>query len=259
MMPKDSVYGGWASSGEIDIMEHKGGNTRDHSSALHYGGSWPKNTHQGSGSRFHAQDLSRDYHIYSATWTPDAIQFFVDGNNFYTMTLKRSFNNAGANSFPYSKDGQPFDQQFYLILNLAIGGGFFGGNSQALTQAQARAWRDPTLYVDYVRVYQQTSGGVTPNPVPAPAPTSRTPTPTPAPTQSGNNNAGGCAAGACGGAPCCHDQNAGQQCYNTNAHACVADVFSQRSALCPKNHSACKGACFSPNQYKCTNGRLSPK
>ncbi|PRP88258.1 LPXTG-motif cell wall anchor domain-containing protein [Planoprotostelium fungivorum] len=261
MMPRDSVYGSWAASGEIDIMEHRGGNVRDHSSALHFGGGWPRNTHEGSGSRYSADDLSRGYHIYSATWTPDSIQFFIDNNNFYTMPLRRSFNNAAAGAFPYTQNGQPFDQQFFLILNLAVGGGFFGGEANAINPDMARNWREPSLYVDYVRVYQLGGTPVVPNPPPAPTP-NPTPTPStgnPSTTGNGNNNGnnnGGCAAGACGGNSCCNDQNNGQQCFNPSQHTCASDSFSGKFALCPAGFKACKGACFSPNSHHCVNGNL---
>jgi len=265
MMPRDSVYGMWAASGEIDIFEARGGQPTKYESTLHFGGGWPKNIYQGSGPR-NFVDLTKDFHTYGAVWTPESIQFFFDGNNFFTMSLQRSFANAGAGSNPYTKNGQPFDQPFYFIINLAIGGGFFGGESQALTDAQARDWASPKFEIDYVRAYQL-SNDVVNNPVPAPAPvpkptTKATPTPAPTANNNGNNGAtnnGGCAAGACGGAPCCQDQSNGQQCYNVNAHACVKDMFSQRNALCPKGFSACRGACFSTSQYACNNGRLSPK
>jgi len=173
MMPERSVYGSWALSGEIDIMENHGGQNREHSSTLHHGGQWPKNTNTGSGSRQASVDLTQDFHVYSAIWTPESIQFALDGDVYFTVSLQRSFNNAAAGSFPYANNGAPFDQNFHFIINLAIGGGFFGGNSQALTQDQARAWRSPEFLIDYARVYQLKDGVVappTPSPNPAPAP-----------------------------------------------------------------------------------------
>lgn len=185
MMPRYSVYGGWAASGEIDIMENRGGNNFETQSTLHFGGSWPKNKWEGSGARNMAFDLTKDFHTYTAIWTPDQIEFQVDGQRFHVMSLQRSFNNPGAGSNPYNKNGQPFDQEFFFILNVAVGGGFFGGNANALTDAQARNWASPSMLVDYVRVYQL-KDGVAPNPNPTPSPT---PTPTPTPTPSGDCNA----------------------------------------------------------------------
>jgi len=174
MMPESSVYGGWAASGEIDIMENRGGQNNEHSSTLHYGGSWPKNTYKSSGSLYASVDLTQDFHVYSAIWTPDAIQFALDGNVYFTVPLQQSFNNAGAGSYPYSKNGQPFDQNFHFILNLAVGGGFFGANSQSLTTAMARGWANPKFLVDYVRVYQLKDDNIVVNPSPVPTASSTT-------------------------------------------------------------------------------------
>jgi len=167
MMPRDSVYGSWAASGEIDIMEFRGGQNSLTESTLHFGGGWPKNKYEGSGPRNMNADLTADYHVYAAVWTPESIEFQVDGRTFHTMTLRRSFNNEAAGSFPYNQNGQPFDQYFFFIMNVAVGGGFFGGNANALTDAQARAWANPAMYVDYVRVYQLKEG-IDVNPTPTP-------------------------------------------------------------------------------------------
>jgi len=252
MMPRDSVYGSWAASGEIDIMENRGGQNTEHSSTLHFGAGWPNNKYEGSGSRYASQDLTKDFHVYACEWTPQSIKFFIDGVNFHTMQLSsRSYGSL------YNHNGAPFDQYFFFIINFAVGGGFFGANANALTQAQARAWPSPNFYVDYVRVYQL-KDGVNPNPVPAPS-SVPTPTPTPSTTSgsTGNNN-GGCASGACGGASCCNDQNNGQQCYNAGQYSCPVDGATNKNQLCPTNYGACNKACYDPNTYHCANGGLQP-
>jgi len=170
MMPRDSVYGGWAASGEIDILENRGTqNTQE--STLHFGGAWPNNIYQGSGPQTMSFDMTASYHVYSAIWTPSSIQFLIDGQVYSTQTLQRSFW-SGLGNNPYTSNGQPFDQYFYLIINLAVGGGFFGGDANSLTTAQAQRWASNTLMVDYVRVYQlqnAVNGGVTPSPTPSSA------------------------------------------------------------------------------------------
>jgi len=165
MMPRDNVYGGWAASGEIDIFESRSTqNTQE--STLHYGGSWPNNVYQGSGPQRMNFDMTADYHLYSAIWTPTEIQFLVDNQVYSTQTLQRSFW-SGTGTNPYTANGQPFDQYFYLIINLAIGGGFFGQNANSLTSQQAQAWANAKFYIDYVRVYQLTNSAVvTPTPAP---------------------------------------------------------------------------------------------
>jgi len=123
MMPRDNVYGGWAASGEIDIMETRGGqNTQE--STLHFGGAWPNNVYQGSGAQTMSFDMTADFHLYSAIWTPESIQFLIDNRVYYTQSLQRSFWSGRGNN-PYTANGQPFDQYFYAIINLAVGGGFF--------------------------------------------------------------------------------------------------------------------------------------
>jgi len=165
MMPRDNVYGGWAASGEIDIFESRSTqNTQE--STLHYGGSWPNNVYQGSGPQVMNFDMAADFHLYSAIWTPTEIQFLVDNRVYSTQTLQRSFW-SGTGTNPYTASGQPFDQYFYLIINLAIGGGFFGQNANSLTPQQAQAWASAKFYIDYVRVYQLTNSAVvTPTPSP---------------------------------------------------------------------------------------------
>lgn len=167
MMPRDSVYGGWAASGEIDIMENRGGeNTQE--STLHFGGSWPNNVYQGSGPQSMSFDMTADFHLYSAIWTPESIQFLIDNKVYYTQSLQRSFWSGRGNN-PYTANGQPFDQYFFAIINLAIGGGFFGGNANSLTPAMAAQWKSSSLYVDFVRVYQLSGSPINNNPTPSPA------------------------------------------------------------------------------------------
>jgi len=168
MMPRDSVYGGWAASGEIDIYEGRGQNPTEYQSTLHYGGSWPNNVYQGSGAKKASADLTADFHTYTCTWTPDQISFALDGNTYYTRNLANTNFYSGRGKNPYTGTGQPFDQPFFFIINLAIGGGFFGGQANALTVDMARGWANPNLVVDYVRAYQLSSNTVIVNPVPVP-------------------------------------------------------------------------------------------
>jgi len=257
MMPRDSVYGSWAASGEIDIMENRGGQNNEHSSTLHFGAGWPNNIYEGSGSRYENFDLTKDYHVYAVEWTPTEMKFFIDGNNYYTISLQRSFNNGGR--APYTKNGQPFDQYFFFIINFAVGGGFFGANANSLTVDMARNWPNPNFYVDYVRAYQlKDTVNNNPTPAPIPTPTSIASSSSSSSGAAGNTNNGGCSVGACGGASCCNDQNNGQQCYNPTQYSCPTDLFSNKNQLCPAGFGSCKGACYDPNNLKCVNGNLQP-
>lgn len=168
MMPRDSVYGGWAASGEIDIYEGRGQYPNQYQSTLHYGGSWPNNVYQGSGAINGGADLSADFHTYTCTWTPDQISFALDGNTYYTRNLVNTNFYSGRGANPYSGNRQPFDQPFFFIINLAVGGGFFGSEANALSLDTARRWANPNLVVDYVRAYQLSDNTVIPNPIPVP-------------------------------------------------------------------------------------------
>jgi len=262
MMPRDSVYGMWAASGEIDIMENRGLSNQCEST-LHHGGGWPNNIWTGSGPQTQSFDMSAGFHLYAAIWTPDSIQFLIDNNVYYTVPLNRNFW-SGKGTNPYTANGQPFDQYFYLIINLAIGGGFFGDQSQALTVQQAQGWANPTLAVDYARVYQLSSAPINVNPSPvapqltssiAAVVTSAAAAVTSAAAAPAGN--GGCAAGACGAASCCNDQRNGQQCYSTSQYTCALDSFTQLYGLCYGVGSAvCKGSCYNPSLYRCVNGGL---
>jgi beta-glucanase (GH16 family) len=135
MMPNTSVYGGWPRSGEIDIMEMKGSDVTTTYGTIHYGSNPVTDHRYIGGANSGTEDLSADFHIYAVEWKPDTISWYVDDVNFYNVT-KTDIGTAA----------WPFDQNFFLIFNLAVGGNF-GGNPNASTVFPQ------TLEVDYVRVY----------------------------------------------------------------------------------------------------------
>jgi len=70
MLPKDYAYGGWAASGEIDIMEQRGDLPTTVSGTLQHGDTWPNNIYTTSGGHsFNNADLSADFHVYALEWT----------------------------------------------------------------------------------------------------------------------------------------------------------------------------------------------
>ena len=141
LMPKDSVYGGWPRSGAITLMEMRGnrnlfnGNVNvgveQAGSTLHYGPSssengWPKAHY----TRNENLGFADDFHVYKLVWTPSFIQFSVDGNNIGTVNAEKGFwargGFSGANIWEGREIMAPFDQEFYIIMNNAVGGvGFF--------------------------------------------------------------------------------------------------------------------------------------
>jgi beta-glucanase (GH16 family) len=136
MMPVDDHYGWWPLSGEIDIMEHPTNQVDMIYGTVHSGA---YNSFTGSGSRgSHIQipDAETAFHVYAIEWTPDKIDFYVDNQKYFT------FNNE------YSGfEKWPFDQPFYIILSMGVGGGWVGS-------PDATSVFPAIMEVDYVRVYQ---------------------------------------------------------------------------------------------------------
>jgi beta-glucanase (GH16 family) len=139
MLPTDNVYGTWAASGEIDIMELLGHAPNAVHGTLHYGGRWPNNTNTGDSFRLAGANFSDDWHTFRLDWEPEELRWYVDDQHYQTQTR---WNTTGQ---PYPA---PFDQRFHLLLNLAVGGNWPGNPDETTVFPQ-------TLRVDYVRVYQR--------------------------------------------------------------------------------------------------------
>ncbi len=140
MLPTDYVYGGWAASGEIDIMELVGHEPNRVHGTLHYGDTWPGNVFSGSSYTLPTGDFSDAFHTFALEWEPTQMRWYVDGILYATQSAWWS--NAG--TYP-----APFDQPFHLLLNVAVGGNW-PGNPNGSTQFPQM------MEVDYVRVYQDT-------------------------------------------------------------------------------------------------------
>ncbi len=149
MLPVDeSIYGRWAASGEIDIMEAKGRLPGQFSGAAHYGQTWPDNASAYQEYVFEEDTDITDYHVYAVEWDEDTICWYVDGECHFTLTDWYS-KNAKGEEYP---KGAPFDVPFYLLLNMAVGGNFD-------PEADTRSTEFPVqMEVDYVRVYHRDAG-----------------------------------------------------------------------------------------------------
>ncbi len=139
LMPQDNVYGSWAASGEIDVMEAvnlgaSGGNTVY--GTLHYGGEWPNNDSSGS-QYLVASDATADFHDYVLEWDSTEMRWYVDDVMYATQNLWWTSSAA----FP-----APFDQPFHILLNVAVGGNF-PGSPDAGTAFPV------IMEVEYLRVY----------------------------------------------------------------------------------------------------------
>ena len=160
MMPQDDVYGGWAASGEIDIMESANATTSV-GGALHYGGTWPANTWTSDSYSLGGANFADDFHIYAVEWEPDAIRWYVDGWLFMTRTSAQWYTNAAPGN-----PRAPFDQAFYIILNAAVGGNYTGCTNPGCITADL-----PQEYlVDYIRVYEDIPNALPTVAITSPAP-----------------------------------------------------------------------------------------
>jgi beta-glucanase (GH16 family) len=142
MLPTDWVYGGWAASGEIDIMEIVGHQPNVLHGTIHYGGEWPNNVYSGASYTLPAGDFSDDFHVFAIEWEHGEIRWYVDGIHYST---KNSWRTDSGAPFP-----APFDERFHILLNVAVGGNW-PGNPDGTTIFPQR------MEVDYVRVYSATN------------------------------------------------------------------------------------------------------
>lgn len=157
MLPEDNIYGEWPLSGEIDIMEtinlgtkcqdcgDKDIETRS-SVALHYGKPWPEN--QFKSKKKILPNGNDAYHVFAVEWSNTKIDWFVDNEKVYGVTHADWFTTGVDKKVnPLA----PFDQPFYLMLNLAVGGNLPDSNNEKLFNPKSFP---AELLVDWVRVYQ---------------------------------------------------------------------------------------------------------
>ena len=158
MLPQDEAYGGWAASGEIDIMEARGQQPHKVVGTLHYGSRWPANTHVSREYELRGGGTIADFHVYALEWDPGEIRWFVDGQPYATQSFWWSSSKRdGSQGAPPMQAADlnpwpaPFDRPFYLVMNLAVGGRFVG-NPDETTVFPAE------MVIDYVRVYKRVAG-----------------------------------------------------------------------------------------------------
>ncbi|MEM8487341.1 MAG: family 16 glycosylhydrolase [Bacteroidota bacterium] len=141
MLPTDpSIYGVWAASGEIDIMEMTGDKPNEIFGTIHYGGSWPNNVFSGTDYVLDSGTFNDDFHVFAIEWEEGAIRWYVDDE------LYASRNNWSSTGGPFPA---PFDVDFHLLLNVAVGGNLPGSPDASTVFPQ-------TMMIDYVRVYENT-------------------------------------------------------------------------------------------------------
>eukprot|EP00903_Cladosiphon_okamuranus_P018231 g16770.t1 len=147
MMPQGNAYGEWAASGEIDIFESRN-NFTEVVNNLHYGNAFPNNTNI-NGECFLDVPIGtlEEYHVYAVEWDEDEFVWFMD--DIETCRRDEWFTVNARSGEPLQKPA-PFDQDFYLVLNMA-----FGGNDEFVGSGQVDDSVLPArMEVDFVRVYQ---------------------------------------------------------------------------------------------------------
>ncbi|KAJ9049818.1 hypothetical protein DSO57_1020613 [Entomophthora muscae] len=142
LLPVNYAYGGWPASGEIDLLESRGNTPGYHgngvdtvASTLHWGPDWQHNKYNLTTASYTlppGETFADDFHTFTLEWTPKFIRTWVD-NKHLMLDLdlsKRSMWDYGGfketglfNPWRDAAPAAPFDQKFYLILNLAVGGG----------------------------------------------------------------------------------------------------------------------------------------
>jgi len=191
LLPKLNAYGSWPASGEIDLIESRGnagsysaGGVNQFGSTLHWGPYPTADPYMKTHGVYTlpSGDLSEDFHIYGMTWTNDSIITYID--NPKNVVLKTVFDQSfwKRGQFPSGVDNPwagrsnaaPFDQDFYLVLNVAVGGvnGYFpdGVGGKPWTDKSAHSvndfwaaknqwyptWKgeDAALQVDWIKVSQ---------------------------------------------------------------------------------------------------------
>ncbi|MDX2127690.1 MAG: glycoside hydrolase family 16 protein [Chloroherpetonaceae bacterium] len=127
---------GWPKCGEIDIMEHVGFDPNWVHGSVHT----EAYNHIKGTQRTKKTNLTTaisDFHVYAIEWTPEKIDFLIDGNLYFTFNKE---SNASANEWP-------FDEPQFILVNLAIGGNW--GGQQGVDDSVFPV----TYLIDYIRVY----------------------------------------------------------------------------------------------------------
>ena len=146
MMPTNNEYGGWAASGEIDMVEYLGHEQNKVYGTLHFGGGWPANTSKGTSYSPSSGTFSEDFHVFALEWKEGEFRWFVD-DELYQVLDQGDWWSAGG-SFP-----APFDKDFHFLFNLAVGGNWPGSPDANTVFPQE-------FVIDYLRVYELNTTGI---------------------------------------------------------------------------------------------------
>ncbi|MBQ6258825.1 MAG: family 16 glycosylhydrolase [Lachnospiraceae bacterium] len=145
MTGDEQKYGQWPVCGEIDIMEVLGDAVNQNHGTIHFG--LPHKQDQGTYQPVKLTNFSTDYHTYGLEWMPGKMVWYVDGVKYHETSDWYSKTESGElNPYP-----APFNHEFYIILNLAV------GNNWAGYPDETTDIKNSEYDIDYVRVYQAPS------------------------------------------------------------------------------------------------------
>lgn len=147
MLPENSTpYGGWPNSGEIDIMEAKGRLPEVVDGTIHFAQPTGNHTWENGTYLFPEGENITQYHIYTVEWEEGEIKWYVDGNLYFTANAEDNkwSMKDGTGEFP-----APFDQEFHILFNMAVGGNYDGYTMPSMSDLPAR------YKIDYVKWYQK--------------------------------------------------------------------------------------------------------
>ncbi|KAI9138770.1 concanavalin A-like lectin/glucanase domain-containing protein [Paraphysoderma sedebokerense] len=134
-LPKNRVYGEWPLSGEIDLMESRGNlnvpnGANSVGSTLHWGLSFEENRYPKTHATINKTSgtYADDFHLYTLDWTTKGITMYTDGQVVFNIDFTKiggfwKFGEFTNGTNPWGDSlAAPFDQEFYMILNVAVGG-----------------------------------------------------------------------------------------------------------------------------------------
>jgi beta-glucanase (GH16 family) len=135
MLGSDIDTNNWPVCGEIDIMELRGQQPDRFLSTMHYGTGPNDHRYKGCPDQVLANGTFSDaFHVFSMVRSKDMMRFYLDGTLYYTFT--------SSDASPY-----PFNNPFFMILNVAVGGNFLGNPNASTVFPQQ-------MQVDYVKYFQ---------------------------------------------------------------------------------------------------------
>ncbi len=148
MATNESFYGQWPKCGEIDIMEVMGQQVNKSYHTIHYGYGSGNDHRQNQGTKVISDsNFADEFHVFRLDWEPGLITWYVDDEKVYeTRDWYTGTDETSQITYP-----APFDQNFYIILNLAVGGSWVGYPDDSVYEVM----NEKNFEVDYVRVYQK--------------------------------------------------------------------------------------------------------